>query len=59
MIEKYSKVFNGNGDIKACGREACKELIIACMDKYPGVNFGDPDTGMMNVENIKKVFAPA
>lgn len=59
MMEKYNKVFDENGDIKACGRDACKQLILACMEKWPDIDFGNPETGIMNVENIKKMFAPA
>ena len=59
MVEKYKKVFDEDGDIKACGREACKALIRECEDKWPDIDFGNSETGMMNVENIKKMFAPA
>jgi hypothetical protein len=59
MFEKYEKVFDENGNIKACGRDACKDLIRECTNKWPDIDFGNADTGMMNVENIKKMFAPA
>ena len=55
--EKYDAVFNENGSVKLCGREKCKDLIIACMvlSKNGTKNyFGNPDTGMMNVENIQR-----
>jgi hypothetical protein len=55
--EKYDAVFNENGSVKLCGREKCKDLVIACMvlSKNGGKNyFGNPDTGMMNVENIQR-----
>lgn len=55
--EKYDAVFNENGSVKLCGREKCKDLVIACMvlSKNGTKNyFGNPDTGMMNVENIQK-----
>lgn len=54
MSEKYNNVFDENGEVKACGREACKELIRACMEKNPGVDFGNPETGMMNIKNVKE-----
>lgn len=54
MSEKYHKVFNEDGTIKVCGRDACKELILECMKIKSDINFGDPNTGMMNVENIQK-----
>lgn len=53
----YNEVFNPNGSVKLCGREKCKDLIIACMvlSKNDAKNyFGNPDTGMMNVENIQR-----
>ena len=54
--EKYNNVFNDNGTIKNCGREKCKDLIIACMvlSKNNSNYFGNPDTGMMNVPNIQQ-----
>jgi hypothetical protein len=57
MLEKYKKVFDEDGEIRLCGREACKDLIMACEEKYAQIDFGNTQTGMMNVENIKKVFA--
>lgn len=55
--EKYDAVFDENGSVKLCGREKCKDLVIACMvlSKNGSKNyFGNPDTGMMNVDNIQK-----
>lgn len=57
MLEKYERVFDENGNVKACGREACKDLISACEQLKPDVDFGNKDTGVMNVENIKKLFS--
>lgn len=56
MRELYEKVFDTNGDIKACGRDACKKLIKACQEIQPNVDFGNVDTGMMHVENIKNLY---
>ena len=53
----YKVVFDKNGEVRACGRENCKKLSKACMELHPDVDFGNPDTGMMNIENIKKYFA--
>ncbi len=53
----YNAVFHSNGTVKLCGREKCKDLIIACMvlSKNNAKNyFGNPDTGMMNIDNIQK-----
>ena len=55
MLEKYNAVFNSDGTIKCCGREACKELIRACESaSEEKINFGNADTGMMNVKNIQE-----
>ena len=55
MIELYKKVFNEDGTQKLSGREACKELIKACQDAcYQDIDFGNEETGMMNVENIQR-----
>ena len=53
----YKIVFDENGEVRACGRENCKKLIKACMELYPDVDFGNPETGMMNIEKIKEYLA--
>ena len=57
----YQEVFDKDGNIKACGREKCKKLIDACnvfyQTKYnKELDFGNSNTGFMNVENIKKLI---
>lgn len=54
--ELYSAVFDEHGEIKLCGREACKRLISACLERNPNGDFGDINTGMMNVANIKEFY---
>ena len=54
MIEQYNRVFDEMGNVKACGREEYKNLINMCKMEEPLTDFGNPITGMMNVENIKK-----
>lgn len=54
FIEQYNRVFDENGQVKACGREECKNLINMCKLEAPNEDFGNPLTGMMNVENIQK-----
>lgn len=53
-----------NGEIKACGRNACIELItIAEEIKHSSslvpleTYFGSLDTGYLNLENIKKLHS--
>ena len=59
-MEKLQKlldqVFTPSGDVKTCGREACKQLIAQASSAYPGIDFGNPDTGMMNVAKFKEFF---
>ena len=55
MIELYYAVFDKNGAIKPCGREACKKLIEACQNACTkDIDFGNKETGMMNVTNIHR-----
>lgn len=53
MLELYDEVFDANGAIKTCGRNACKKLISACQKLDKNTNFGDLQSGYMNVEAIK------
>lgn len=56
LQELLSQVFTPSGNVKACGRETCKDLISLASFFHPDINFGNPDTGMMNVENFRKSF---
>lgn len=51
----YNRVFNENGEIKTCGREVCKTLINA-INQETSVYVGNPETGMMNIDNIKAEY---
>ena len=42
------EVIDQNGNMRACGREKCKELIRILKDMYPNVDFGNPETGFVN-----------
>lgn len=52
FLNQYNKVFL-NDEVTPCGRDACKKLIILAnqISEKP-MNFGDENTGLMNVENI-------
>ncbi len=57
FLKKYNEVFNEDGSVKLCGREKCKDLIIACQVLSQTTSngyFGNAVTGMMNVKNIQK-----
>lgn len=48
-------VFDEDGAIRPCGRETCKKLISVASEKYPNVDFGSADTGIMNIEAMDKL----
>lgn len=50
-----NEVFDENGNIRPCGREACQELISEASITYPGIDFGNAKTGIMNIENMLKL----
>lgn len=52
----YNEVFDTDGNIKNCGRAKTKELIEEAESIKAGVDFGNPTTGFMNVDNIKKLY---
>lgn len=58
LTKLYDKVFDADGNVKLCGRQACAKLIQA-LQPYSSENLGDATTGIMNVENIKKAYAAA
>ena len=53
----YDLVFDKDGNIKACGREVCKELIVLANQIEKNVKHGDETTGMMEVDIIKSLRA--
>lgn len=55
FFEYYNRVFDSNGNILLCGREACKDLIIAGLAVNEKGDFGNISTGMMNVSEIKSL----
>lgn len=52
ILELYNKVFDEDGNIKPCGRESCKQLIIKMSEKFPEEDFGSKETGFMNTDTI-------
>ena len=54
LNHQYKIVFDEKGNVKACGRKACSQLIELCEIATNGqMDFGNKETGMMNVELIK------
>lgn len=56
--ELYNRVFDENGNVRLCGREACEELIYA-LEEQTGIECGNEDTGMMDTEQIKVALQEA
>lgn len=54
--EAYNDVFDINGEIMACGRDKCKELIHIANKIEPNISHGDIENGYMNVESIKALY---
>lgn len=50
--EAYEAVFDEQGYMKACGREACIRLIEACEAKDQQTYFGDKKTGKLCLSNL-------
>lgn len=53
--EAYYAVFDEFGNVKACGRGACKKLIKLLNDNVCAGQYGDEETGLMKVNRIKNV----
>lgn len=49
---QYHRVINEEGNPKLVGRIATSKLIYMCYQIDPNGSYGNPDKGMMNVENI-------
>lgn len=52
--ELFKEVFDEKKNVKNYGSAKCIELIIACENKWPRVDFGNHKNGWMNIENILK-----
>ena len=55
LKKAYETVFNKDGTMKVCGREACKNLIEACQTIDPETYFGDMETGMICLDNFEQI----
>ena len=52
----YNQAFDENGNVKACGREVCRELILLANQIEKNVKHGDEHTCMMDIDSIKKLY---
>jgi hypothetical protein len=55
LASAFDAVFNDEGQIKACGRVVCMNLINL-MKKYSSENVGDENTGNINFETMKNEY---
>lgn len=55
LLVVYDEVFDENGNVKACGREKCLELIEICSEIDPFNYYGDSKQGFLNEANIFKL----
>lgn len=53
---RFKDLYNEVCNIKSCGRAKTKELIEEAESIKVGVDFGNTETGFMNVDNIKKLY---
>lgn len=51
----YNQVFDEHGNVKFCGRDVTRRLIHLCQQVDTNTDFGNQETGFMNVENIKRL----
>lgn len=54
VVCAYNNVFNADGTLKLCGRQACMDLIHAVEVVY-GVVCGNIKTGVLNLEAVRQV----
>lgn len=57
LIQLYNDVFDTQGNIKLCGREKCIDLIMESKKVDGAGYYGDVTTGIMQVDNIKKLVS--
>lgn len=56
VIKKlYDDVFDSEGNIRACGRDACK-CFIEAISSESSLNAGNAETGMMNIDVLKSEY---
>ena len=52
FLEQYKVVFDENNAVRLCGRANCKKLISIANEIDPFEDYGNIETGFMNVENL-------
>ena len=57
FLALYNTAFSQDGEILACGREVCRELICIADQIEREKKHGNPTTGMMDVDAIKLLYS--
>jgi hypothetical protein len=52
LLDQLHKVLDHEGNPKACGREECRKAIRLAGELFPGKDYGDEESGYMNVFNL-------
>ena len=52
VLSQLKMVLDETGAPRACGRENVKEAIRLANEIFPGMNYGDIETGTMNVKML-------
>lgn len=52
---EYKNVFTDDNVVKACGRNNCKKLIELASELDSTENYGNTETGVMNINNMIKL----
>ena len=56
FLKQYNEVFDAGGAVKLCGRDTCKKLMLNASKIKPGIDYGNMDSGFMNIEAIKELY---
>lgn len=53
--QEYKNVFTDDDTVKACGRNNCKKLIELASELDANKDYGNTETGVMNINNMIKL----
>lgn len=57
ILDAYRAVFDAKGQMKVCGREACRRLIEAADRIEPGIFHGNPVSGFVDTDAVKRLIS--
>lgn len=57
FLKLYKEAIDEKGNVKACGRAVCKELIITANIIDNTTDYGNSETGFMNTDNLMKLYS--